>query len=31
MAEALILECTGVTSMPEIRWVPLPACRQPGA
>ena len=31
MPEALILEFTGVTAPPRVRWVPLVAFHQPGA
>jgi hypothetical protein len=31
MPESLILEFTGVTAAPRVRWVPLVAYHQPGA
>ena len=31
MPEALILEFTGVTASPRVRWVPLLAYHLPGA
>jgi hypothetical protein len=31
MPEALILEFTGVTAYPKVRWVPLVAYHRPGA